>query len=383
MIVICEDCGRKYRIDPGRIKGATAKFKCKSCNHVITVTKPQPKPAQAEPPPFIEADGEVEQPQAAEQQRPEEPAASAKRRFQLPASMRSGRIGLRLKMIGLFCVLPIVLFSISGWIFLRQMDSLATLLTTESSNFATKMAEAKMADIARSTAMQVKLYLLSKPGMAKRGFDKNPAFKRLAVQKVGMTGYTALYELPGSDGVWRTWAHPNAKIIGINMKKLRKVLKKSFPGFWRVYTGVKKGGESRGYYTWRDADGRFRDKFMVCTPVDGTRYIIAATTYLDEFTRDLNKLYDRSAEMTREARNTAWTILAVTLLIVGAVVSFYGHRLTRRIKSLTDIADRISVGELDAQIPEKTKDEIGDLGEAIARMQDSIRLSIERLRRRR
>jgi HAMP domain-containing protein len=57
--------------------------------------------------------------------------------------------------------------------------------------------------------------------------------------------------------------------------------------------------------------------------------------------------------------------------------------LTGRIKSLTDVADRISVGELDAEIKIKSKDELGDLAEAISRMQDSIRLSIERLRRRR
>jgi len=53
------------------------------------------------------------------------------------------------------------------------------------------------------------------------------------------------------------------------------------------------------------------------------------------------------------------------------------------IKSLTDVADRISVGELGMEVKTTSRDEIGDLAEAIARMQDSIRLSIERLRRRR
>ena len=383
MIVICEDCGRKYRIDPGRIKGKAAKFKCKSCNHIITVIKPEIKVDEPPPPPFIEPDGEISDSEATATAAGRKTDALRKAARKIPFSLKSGAVGLRMKMIVLFCVLPIVLFSLSGWLFLRQMDSMAGLLTTESANFARKMAEAKLADIARSTAMQVRLYLISQPGLAKQGFDRNPAFKRLAVQKVGMTGYTALYEIPGTDGVWRTWAHPNSKIIGINMRNLEKALKKSFPGFWRVYTGVKGGGESKGYYTWRDADGRFRDKFMVCTPVDGTRYVIAATTYLDEFTRDINRLRDRSAELTDTARNTTWIILGVTLLIVGAVVSIYGHYLTSRIKSLTDIADRISIGELDAQVPKTTKDEIGDLAEAIARMQDSIRLSIERLRRRR
>ena len=76
-------------------------------------------------------------------------------------------------------------------------------------------------------------------------------------------------------------------------------------------------------------------------------------------------------------------ILGATLLLIGLIVFTYGHRLTSKIKSLTEVADRISVGELGMEIETKSKDEIGELADAIARMQDSIRLSIERLRRRR
>jgi HAMP domain-containing protein len=47
----------------------------------------------------------------------------------------------------------------------------------------------------------------------------------------------------------------------------------------------------------------------------------------------------------------------------------------------TDVADRISVGELDTDVDVRATDEIGDLAEAITRMQDSIRLAIERLHR--
>jgi HAMP domain-containing protein len=57
--------------------------------------------------------------------------------------------------------------------------------------------------------------------------------------------------------------------------------------------------------------------------------------------------------------------------------------LTERIRTLTQIADEISVGDLQATIRIDARDEIGYLGEAIARMQDSIRMSIERLRKRR
>jgi HAMP domain-containing protein len=65
------------------------------------------------------------------------------------------------------------------------------------------------------------------------------------------------------------------------------------------------------------------------------------------------------------------------------IILIYGYRLSKNIGKLTDAADRISVGELDVVIEIKSSDEIGALAEAISRMQDSLRFSIERLRRRR
>ena len=41
MIVICEECGKKYRIDASKIKGTAASFKCRVCTHMIMVSKPQ------------------------------------------------------------------------------------------------------------------------------------------------------------------------------------------------------------------------------------------------------------------------------------------------------------------------------------------------------
>jgi methyl-accepting chemotaxis protein len=64
-------------------------------------------------------------------------------------------------------------------------------------------------------------------------------------------------------------------------------------------------------------------------------------------------------------------------------VFWYGHRLTNKIIYLTTVAEKISVGELDIEIDLQASDEIGDLSDAISRMQDSVRLSIERLRRKR
>jgi len=41
MLVICEDCAKKYNIDESRIKGEKAKFTCRECGHIIVVEKPK------------------------------------------------------------------------------------------------------------------------------------------------------------------------------------------------------------------------------------------------------------------------------------------------------------------------------------------------------
>jgi HAMP domain-containing protein len=259
---------------------------------------------------------------------------------------------------------------------------MSTLLTRESTNIVNQMAEEKIADLSTAVAIQCRLYLLAHPELNKEDFMKDMGFKTLAVQKVGLTGYTALYQMPDPEGIWRTWAHVNPKIIGINMATLKKPLGRNFPGFWKIFSGVEGGKRAQGYYTWQDKDGTFRDKFMVCTPVAGTPYVVAATTYLDEFHGPVRKMGTSAKTLTDDARNFSLMILAGTLLLVGTIVWVYSHRLTGKIKSLTEVTERISVGDLAAEVETKSKDEIGELAEAISRMQESIRLSIERLRRR-
>ena len=40
MIVLCEKCGLKYKVDPSKIHGDSARLTCKGCAHVITINKP-------------------------------------------------------------------------------------------------------------------------------------------------------------------------------------------------------------------------------------------------------------------------------------------------------------------------------------------------------
>jgi methyl-accepting chemotaxis protein len=55
--ITCDACGKRYRIDETKMMKDSAKVKCKTCNHIMVVTKPKPEPTSA---PSISP--EIEQP---------------------------------------------------------------------------------------------------------------------------------------------------------------------------------------------------------------------------------------------------------------------------------------------------------------------------------
>ncbi|MBN2244841.1 MAG: zinc-ribbon domain-containing protein [Candidatus Aminicenantes bacterium] len=393
MIVVCEECGKRYRVDVGQMKGKVGKAYCQACDHLIIVSKPGSE--EMVPLENYEGNNSFSAPQTADisfsdadeespvDPEPKKKKKKAKKEKTQATQFKTKGLGLTTKMVILFFFIPIFLMIGASILYFWQLNNLASLITKESSDIVTKMAEEAIAENARSVAAQVRLYLSGHPDLKAEDLGNNAEFQKIAVQKVGKTGYSALHTIPDKDGIMRNWAHTNEKIIGMDMSKLKGPLGAAFPSFWKVFSSGKDGKESKGYYTWQEKDMSFRDKFMVCTPVTGTRYYIASTTYLDEFTMPAKNLEKNVAKMTINARNINIAVLICTLVLVGFVVSWYGYRLTRKIKYLTDVTERISVGELDAEISLKASDEIGELRDAISRMQDSIRLSIERLRQRR
>lgn len=75
-------------------------------------------------------------------------------------------------------------------------------------------------------------------------------------------------------------------------------------------------------------------------------------------------------------------LLVVTVLAVAAIAWFSSRSLVRPIMKLTDAAERLSLGELDLKIDIRSRDEIGLLAQAIGRLQTSLQIAMQRLRRR-
>ena len=76
-------------------------------------------------------------------------------------------------------------------------------------------------------------------------------------------------------------------------------------------------------------------------------------------------------------------VILLVLLVLLLVIYFYSRSVIGPIRSLSQVADRISMGDLDTAIKVKAKGEVGVLAESIERMQMSVKAAIERLQKRR
>jgi len=85
----------------------------------------------------------------------------------------------------------------------------------------------------------------------------------------------------------------------------------------------------------------------------------------------------------RHTQEFALILLASTIVLVLIIAWFSARAIVSPIMKLTDAAERMSLGEMNVKIDIKSKDEIGLLAQAIGRMQTSLRLAMNRLRRKR
>ena len=407
MIVNCEECGTRYRLDESKIKGSSAKVKCKSCGHVMLITKPDQESPAYQPEGVSGAAGRGEESAAStafgseRSGKSEEKAATGtagsegtsqsrasaasdgSQRGQSRGAGASGRrargwLGIRGKMFFLFVFLPIGLSLIAGYIYLNRVETLKDDYGKQVTEVVTQMGQAQVAARARSAAGQVGLYLSAHPNLKPDAFNRDSSLRRMAMLEVGQTGYTFLYQLPGDSDSWKVRMHPEQEMVGTDLTK------EQVPsGFQKIIKNTSGGKEASGFYSVPAQSGEQAERFMFCAPVEGTEYVVAATIErggMIQPAQVLNTQLDRT--YTRMRNRTLYVLggLAVFFLLI---VFWFGHRLNRRIHNLTEVAERISVGDLEAEVEIKGKDEISSLAEAISRMQESVRLSIERLRRRR
>ena len=149
-------------------------------------------------------------------------------------------------------------------------------------------------------------------------------------------------------------------------------------------------GAAGGYYDWKDVDGKVRPKYMFSAPVEGTNLIVAATTYIDEFGKPAGAILGKVDQMqdayAARYRNRFLFFLAIVLIDLGVllgVIYAYSSSVVRPIRHLSEVADRISMGDLEATVNVEGEGEVARLGQSIERMRTSVKTAMERLENRR
>ena len=396
MALICEECGKIYHIDKEklreRLKNGSGKTRCRICGHIMEISNESLRDdEELDNYDFFEEDPSQEE--FTDEKFPDSPPLDEKepRLSEKPSQLigvRKRGLGLRAKMFILFLIIPIALMAASGLFSQYQLTRLSDSITNEGIAVVKDFAEKRISEKARDVALQCEIYLQSHPEIMKEDFNYLNDFKKIAVQKIGETGYTALAERSAPTEAldnFKVWAHPDPAIVGVPLfKKIESVLVgKEVTILIETLKPLIRGEEVSGYYKWKGSDSILKEKYLVAVHVKHTKYVVIATAPIKEFTRPIKDLKKESLKLTRQTRDINILILVATLLIISIAIVVYGYKITRNIRYLTETADRISVGELDVNIRVKSKDEIGSLAEAISRMQDSLRLSIERLRKRR
>ncbi len=274
-------------------------------------------------------------------------------------------IQLRL-IIGLILAAIVPLIIVGGWS-LYTMQKANTQAVERGEAAIVELAEAAIHQDAVATARQVELYLSMHPevDMADMAqLENNTDLAEIAVQPVGQTGYTAVFDDKGI-----THFHTNPAIVGMDMSTLAGEM----PEFWGIFAASLDGSASDGYYDWKDADGQIRPKYMSIVSVGDTPLRVAATTYIDEFVQPVVETRSQLAEIQKTAIVQLLVILALVALVASVVGYVLGHRFSQPILQMAGAAARIAAGDLSPiNLPER-RDEIGLLAHTLDSMATELR----------
>lgn len=319
-------------------------------------------------------------------------------RLTLMSGEQVSKLGLLQKlMLGIFVPILLAFLIIGGMIFVsinlgkvqflsirdlgsNSLKELGAASVKESTASLNKLGEKVIQEKAEGVARQIEIYLESHPGMSGISLADDPRMQEIAVQRVGETGYTAVHDNRGIN-----YFHVNPKIVRTDLHKLADKL----PDFVKILdAGLRR--PASGYYDWKDVDGNVRAKYMFTTPVQGTNLVVAATTYIDEFSKPARTIIEKMNQM-EDSYSVRYNrrfllflvIVLVELAILLVVIYIYSSSVVRPIRQLSEVADRISMGDLDATIDVKGKGEVASLAKSIERMRASVKTAIERLQKKR
>lgn len=264
---------------------------------------------------------------------------------------------------------------------LSSLNSMRDQIIAGNTEIFKKQGEENLREKSVSIADEIKNYLRSRGKLHRLSLQemaqlqKDERFKKLAIQPIGKTGYTAMIDLTGT-----TRFHPNPEMINTTLTEISA----QFPQLARIFEKAMKEGFTSGYYAWKDPDGKIRDKFLAFAPVEGTNLILGTTTYIDEFFTPIEKMkkttfanISRHESATKNKNDEARFWLIIITMLAGiatiGIVYFSTKKFTKPILSLTKYASEISKGNFGINVDIKTGDELEILANTFNEMASRLK----------
>lgn len=362
MLVICEDCAKKYSIDEHRIKTAKVKFRCRACGHIIIVEKPQSKAGN----PSEEASGKssAESSQSTEQESVEQDASTSKEKGRKKESddktaakktspavrdvlrrslaVRKGpRFFLYLLAVMLFGLLMISILFIH--FYLNTIPAIFRHeLELRSQAFTESLKETIILPLSRGDYLTV----------------------NREVQRVSQLPGVAYAAVRNEKGVIVAGFFNNLNSSEKNF--VRKIKKREFQAEILAKNTISPGGQETGAEIKVGAVPVY-DRATALPDVGGDLHLGLRFESLDTY--------------FFKALLSPFTFILLFLLLLSGYLLFFllDKLITQPMQALTDTANRISLGELDIVVTATGPREIRELGAALERMRHSIKVAAERL----
>jgi predicted Zn finger-like uncharacterized protein len=333
MKIECENCGKKYKINEDRITGESVKVKCKACGYTIEVVKPQTEDIDV-------SDLIYDTPVPSE--------------HEIPASEPVGQA------------------------FKYVEDDTQKKEVTPSP--ATKDAEGANGGVGWKNSIQTTIsgILILLTTVILLGFVMFNYFAAKSKMNEELKHFSEIT----STRLSKYLVEP---LWGVDEKQIEDSLNSEMMEK-RIYAIVIYDRDTKRVFTGKKRDSNWK---IVATKGNITGKVIKSRK---KITRGKETIGDVEVYVTLKFMEQELYSLVVNIVITAIVLNiaiflavFIAFRkiIIQPVMRLTDVAERMSMGDLNVVIDVKSKNEVGLLAEAIERMQYSLRLALDRLRKKR
>jgi methyl-accepting chemotaxis protein len=433
MQVTCDKCGKIYKLDENKIKGEKARLKCKACENIISVTKPKPGETPLQ--------NKAITPSAPPMR---EDAEAAEESFRLPYGKTPVKFSLFTKIILVMLIVSLLPLTIFWWITFKETDNrirsdteLLMSLTAQGLGSQVENWIENNVWVLRSTAKLPAIISMNRTAQEQvlRKVQAEYPYMYL-VFTVGLDGKNTARSddvplkdysdrqyykdiIKGKKLSWQTLIGKTSKkpalvlsapiyrqenLVGVmaaamNIDEISKFVanwKKGNTGFaflidnkgkvvvhQRKQYVVKQKNLSRHPLIAAYRKGKWTTKTLTFKNQDGKPILGHVRGIKYGWALALQQESQEVYEPLKRVRKFAISLLFVTVVLVSLIAFMSAKTIVKPIMTLTDVAERMSLGDLNIQINIPSKDEIGLLALAIKRMQTSLRLAMERLRKKR